>query len=87
MNILLTQIGTDKSKPLIVCTWVEDVGQDFQDMNSTWNIWLDSNNKPVWATGIIFIIDKEEILASLPIIKVNLYMKFCSNFSIFHFNY
>lgn len=84
VDSLLAQAGTDKSKLLTASIWVKDIGQDFQDMNSTWNTWLDSNNKPVRATGM-FIIYKEEILASLTIIKVNLYMNLHSNFFNFSF--
>lgn len=50
VDSLLEQAGTDKSKLLTASIWLKDIGQDFQDMNSVWSTWLDSDNKPVRAT-------------------------------------
>ncbi len=53
VDSLLEQAGTDKSKLLTASIWLKDIGKDFQDMNSVWNTWLDSDNKPVRAAGKI----------------------------------
>ncbi len=50
VDSLLTQAGTDKTKLLTASIWLKDIGSDFSDMNSTWNKWLDADNKPVRAT-------------------------------------
>ena len=51
VDTLLEEAGTDKSKLLTANIWLKDIGIDFQDMNGVWNTWLDSDNKPVRATG------------------------------------
>ena len=50
VDALLEQAGTDKSKLLTASIWLKDIGTDFSDMNTTWNTWLDPDNKPVRAT-------------------------------------
>ena len=51
VDSLLEEAGTDKSKLLTANIWLKDIGEDFQNMNSVWSTWLDSDNKPVRATG------------------------------------
>jgi enamine deaminase RidA (YjgF/YER057c/UK114 family) len=40
--------GTDKSKLLSAQVWLTDM-ENFSDMNSVWNDWVDRNNPPVRA--------------------------------------
>ena len=51
VDSLLEGAGTDKSKLLTASIWLKDIERDFQEMNSVWYKWLDSDNKPVRATG------------------------------------
>lgn len=50
VDSLLEEAGTDKTKLLTASIWLKDIGADFNDMNTTWNTWLDADNKPVRAT-------------------------------------
>lgn len=50
VDSLLEGAGTDKSKLLTASIWLKDIERDFQEMNSVWYKWLDSDNKPVRAT-------------------------------------
>ncbi|MBR44929.1 MAG: hypothetical protein CMM31_00260 [Rhodospirillaceae bacterium] len=45
---LLAEAGTDKSKILKGTIWLADISQ-FNEMNSVWDTWVDTDNPPVRA--------------------------------------
>ena len=47
---LLALTGSDKSRLLSATIWLADVN-DFAEMNSVWDAWVDKNNPPARATG------------------------------------
>jgi enamine deaminase RidA (YjgF/YER057c/UK114 family) len=48
IDALLAEAGTDKSKLLTANIWLSDISS-FNDMNSVWDAWVDTDNPPVRA--------------------------------------
>lgn len=48
IDVLLADAGTDKSNLLNVTIWVADINQ-FAEMNTVWDAWVDSENPPARA--------------------------------------
>ena len=42
--------GVDKSRIIQAQVWLKDISRDFKPMNSVWNEWVGSMNKPTRAT-------------------------------------
>ena len=47
---LLAEAGSDKSRILAATIWLADI-DDFAEMNSVWDGWVDPANPPARATG------------------------------------
>jgi enamine deaminase RidA (YjgF/YER057c/UK114 family) len=47
---LLAEAGSDKSRVLAATIWLADI-DDFAEMNSVWDGWVDPANPPARATG------------------------------------
>ncbi|MCX5496741.1 RidA family protein [Kaistia dalseonensis] len=47
---LLALAGSDKSRILSATIWLADIN-DFAEMNSVWDVWVDKSNPPARATG------------------------------------
>ncbi|MDH3689981.1 MAG: RidA family protein, partial [Gammaproteobacteria bacterium] len=45
IDSLLAEAGTDKSKLLTANIWLSDIN-DFDEMNSVWDAWIDPENPP-----------------------------------------
>lgn len=48
IDVLLADAGTDKSNLLNVTIWVADINQ-FAEMNTVWDAWVDSEHPPARA--------------------------------------
>lgn len=53
---LLDKAGTDKSKLLQATIWLSDVN-DFAEMNSVWDTWVDPQNPPARSTGLMDLLE------------------------------
>uniref|UniRef100_A0A7S1BKH0 Uncharacterized protein n=1 Tax=Corethron hystrix TaxID=216773 RepID=A0A7S1BKH0_9STRA len=64
---LLDQGGTTRAHLLSATIWLRDIERDFKGMNSVWNEWVDSENKPVRAT-VQSSMAREAILVEIQVV-------------------
>lgn len=51
VDVLLEQIGSDKTKLLTAQIWVANIATDFADMNTVWDSWVTPGHAPARWTG------------------------------------